>query len=416
MASEASGRGGPDRPGEDGWRELALHALARLVRRYGAAQFDLCEDAVQEALIEAHRQWASTPPRDPAGWLVTTAQRRYVDLVRTERRRRDREVGQARLTHPVAQQRVSARDDSLLVLQLCCHPELSRSAQVALTLRAVSGLSTAQIANLYQVPETTLAQRITRAKRRLRDVGGRLPAPDGATDRLGPVLEVLYLMLTEAHHTTSGEPAQDTTLAAETLRLARLVHDLVPEDTEAAGLLALVLLTEARTPARLDDDGRLVPLDEQDRSRWDADLIADGLRVLDGAVVGTPPAPYLLQACIAALHCQAPSTEETDWREILALYRLLERVAHQANPNVELNRIVAESMVHGTGRGLTLLDDLGRRHPDLPRWQAVRAHLLERQGDLGAAGDAYRLAVAATRSTAERQHLSQRLRRLNRLG
>lgn len=397
------------------WRELALHALTRLVRRYGTDQFGACEDAVQEALLEAYGQWAVAVPDDPHAWLVTAARRRYVDHLRSDRRRKDREIRQTLLEDPLLGHHSApdSVDDSVLILQLCCHPGLPRPTQTALTLRAVSGLTTRQIANLYQVSEATMAQRISRAKRRLAELGGRLPPPDGDTDRLAPVLGVLYLMATEAHHTTTGAPAQDRTLAREALRLAWIVHDLVPDDTEAAGLLALMLLTEARAAARVDHDGHLVPLDEQDRARWDPGLIAEGSRVLDAAVAGAEPGPYLIQACIAALHCQAPSTQQTDWREILALYRLLERLSTPANPTVELNRIVAEAMVHGPRHALTALDDLRLRQPGLPRLHAVRAHLLERADRPAEAEDAYRLAIAATRSLAERNHLMRRLRRLD---
>ncbi|RBY81840.1 RNA polymerase sigma factor [Blastococcus sp. TF02A-26] len=394
--------------GEGLWRELAPQTLARLVRTHGSAQFDLCEDAVQEALLDAHRQWATDPPADPQAWLVATARRRYVDLVRSDARRRDREERTARLSAPV-DGAATQSDDALLLLQLCCSPDLPRSQQVALTLRAVAGLSTAQIANAYQVPEATIAQRITRAKRRLAEAG-RLQRPETGDPRLAPVLDVLYVMFTEAHHTTTGAPARDADLAAEAIHLARLLRRAVPGSTEVAGLLALMLLTEARHPARVGPGGRLVPLDEQDRSRWDGALVTEGLALLDVVTPGASPGPYLLQACIAGLHAAAADTESTDWAEIHLLYTLLERLT--GNPTVTLNRIVAEAMLRGPEAALSALGDLVARHPRLPRADAVRAHLLERSGRGAEAAEVYRAAIAATVNAAEQHHLRDRLRRL----
>lgn len=414
--------------GEDLLRDLAPQVLARLVRTYGTGQFDVCEDAVQDALLAAYRQWPADPPSDPLAWLVTTARRRYVDRVRTDSRRRDREVREALLAEPLSTSPAgpeaagpeaagpetarSPADDSLLLLQLCCHPALARPAQVALTLRAVAGLSTAQIANVHQLPEATVAQRITRAKRRLAELGGDLPRPRDAAERLGPVLDVLYAMLTEAHHTTSGTPARDTGLAAEAIHLARLLRQAMPGDPEVAGLLALMLLTESRGPARQAADGTLVPLDEQDRTRWDQALVRDGIRLVEATVPGAAPGPYLLQACIAALHAEAPDTASTDWSEILALYDVLEVVTGRQNPTITLNRIVAEAQVHGDGPALDSLSGLERAHPGLPRLDAVRAHLLARAGRTADAADAYRRAARATRNLAEQQYLQRRLREL----
>jgi RNA polymerase sigma factor (sigma-70 family) len=389
------------------WRELAPRTLARLVRAHGRDQFDLCEDAVQEAMLDAYRQWATDPPADPQAWLVATARRRYVDLVRSDVRRRDREARTARLSAPL-DGAAAQGDDALLLLQLCCSPELPRSQQVALTLRAVAGLTTAQIANAYQLPETTIAQRITRAKRR---VTGTFPRPDDVADRLAPVLDVLYVMSTEAHHTTSGAPARDADLAAEAIHLARLLRRAAPTDPEVAGLLALMLLTEARHPARVGPGGRLVPLDEQDRTRWDGALVAEGLAILDVVTPGAVPGPYLLQACIAGLHASAPDTASTDWAEIHLLYTLLEGLT--GNPTVTLNRIVAEAMLTGPDQALAALDVLVAEHPRLPRADAVRAHLLERSGRPADAAAAYRAAIAATVNVAEQRHLRDRLRRLD---
>lgn len=398
------------------WRELAPQTLARLLRTYGSDQFDLCEDAVQDALLDAHRQWATESPHDPLAWLVATARRRYVDRIRSDVRRRDRESRVAMLEAPLGRHAAQAEsaqgDDALLLLQLCCHPSLSRSGQVALTLRAVAGLTTAQIANTYQLPEATIAQRITRAKRRLSEVDTGFPRPDDVDERMPPVLDVLYVMFTEAHHTTSGAPARDADLAAEAIHLARLLRQATPESTEVAGILALMLLTEARHPARVGARGRLIPLDEQDRSLWDRESIDEGLALLELVTPDARPGPYLLQACIAGLHADAADTGSTDWNEIHALYVLLEHVTEERNPTITLNRIVAQAMVQGSEGALTSLDELAASHPRLPRLDAVRAHLLERAGRTDEAAAAYRLAIAATVNVAEQRHLRDRLRGL----
>ncbi|UYM06381.1 RNA polymerase sigma factor [Solicola gregarius] len=400
------------------WRELAPQTLARLLRTYGSDQFDLCEDAVQDALLDAHRQWATEPPRDPQAWLTATARRRYVDRVRRDVRRRDREghvsMLQAPLDHePATSDQPAATDDALRLLQLCCHPELPRSGQVALTLRAVAGLTTAQIANAYQVPEATIAQRITRAKRRLTEAGGGFPRPTDVDERMAPVLDVLYVMFTEAHHTTSGAPARDADLAAEAIHLARLLRRAAPESTEVAGILALMLLTEARHPARVGSRGRLIPLDEQDRTNWDRNLVDEGLELLDTVTPGATPGAYLLQACIAGVHARASDTESTDWQEIHALYTVLEHTTGGRNPTITLNRIVAQAMLQGNDRALAALDELSSAHPDLARLDAVRAHLLERAGRIDEAGAAYQRAIKATLNVAEQRHLRDRLRRLS---
>ncbi|OHV45041.1 RNA polymerase subunit sigma-70 [Parafrankia soli] len=398
--------------GEGRWRELARQALARLLRSYGSAQFDLCEDAVQDALLQAYQQWPARFPDDPLGWLIATARRRYADRARSDARRRHRETRAALLQPPVAPEAVQ-RDDSLLVLQLCCHPDLPRSGQVALTLRAVAGLTTAQIANVYQVPERTIAQRITRAKRRLCELGRPLPPPGQADECVTAVLDVLYVMFAEAHHTTAGAPPRDADLAVEAIHLTRLLRRSVPESTEVTGLLALMLLTEARHPARVGPDGRLTSLDEQDRALWDRELIDEGIRLVEQATPGAEPGPYLLQACIAALHAEAPDIATTDWDEILALYRLLEIVTGHRNPTITLNRIVAQAMVDGIDVALARIDALEADHPGLPRLNAVRAHLLEQADRPDDAARAYRRAIAATVNLAEQHHLRHRLRRLS---
>lgn len=392
--------------GEDLWRELTRQVLARLLRAYGSARFDRCEDAVQEALLQAHQQWPGRFPDDPLGWLTVTARRRYADQARSDARRRDRETRTASEFPPEAVQ----TDDSLLVLQLCCHPDLPRSGQVALTLRAVAGLTTAQIATVYQVPEATIAQRITRAKRRVSQLG---PPPAPTAERITAVLDVLYVMFTEAHHTTTGAPPHDADLAAEAVHLTRLLLRGLPDSTEVAGLLALMLLTEARHPARVGPDGRLRPLDEQDRALWSRDLITEGVALVERATPGARPCPYLLQACIAALHAEAPDTATTDWVEVLALYRLLELVTGHTNPTITLNRVVAQAMVDGPDTALAHLAELEAEHPHLPRLDAVRAHLLERAGRTADAANAYRRAIATTVNLAEQQHLRHRLRRLS---
>ncbi|TNC50645.1 RNA polymerase sigma factor [Mumia zhuanghuii] len=403
---------GPGHDGEGLWRALAPQTLARLLRTYGSSQFGVCEDAVQDALLEAFVRWPASPPGDPQAWLTAAARRRYIDRVRSDRRRRDREERVVLLEAPLSHDGLQS-DDTLLLLQLCCHPALSRSGQVALTLRAVAGLSTQQIANAYQVPETTIAQRITRAKRRLAELGRGFTRPSSVDERMAPVLDVLYVMFTEAHHTTSGAPAHDTDLAAESIRLVRLLRAAAPDSTEVAGLLALMLLTEARHPARTGAGGRLVPLDEQDRRLWDRTAVEEGLALLDAVVPGAEPGPYLLQACIAGVHAHAPDTESTDWDEVHALYTVLEHVTGGRNPMITLNRIVAASMVHGPEDALALLDDLAGSHPRLARLDAVRAHLLERTGRTDEAAAAYRRAIAATVNVAEQHHLRDRLRTLS---
>ena len=397
---------------EDLLRRLAPQVLGALLRRFGTEQFDLCEDAVQEALLEAYEQWPAVgAPGSPQGWLVTAARRRMIDRIRSDARRREREASEARLLHPLADFVPVEQDDSLQVLMLCCHPALTRSAQVALTLRTVGGLSTVQIARTYLLPEATIAQRISRAKTRIKDSGARFPEPAGADveQRLEAVLTVIYLMFNEAHTASSGDDLYDVDLAAEAIRLARQVHAQRPDHGEAAGLLALMLLTDARRAARLDDHGRMVPLDEQDRSRWDLDKITEGVRLVEDTLPGRVPSPYLVQAAIAALHDQADSTESTDWEEILALYVILEQLT--GNPVVSLNRTVAAAMVHGPERGLELLDQLDGLAADNHRVLAVRAHLLERIGDPSATG-VYLDAAGRTASIAERDYLRTRARRL----
>ncbi|WP_395362619.1 RNA polymerase sigma factor [Streptomyces sp. YH02] len=405
---------------EDLLRTYAPQVLGALVRRYGT--FDLCEDAVQEALIAAAQQWpADGVPDNPRGWLVTVATRRFVDLVRSEAARRRREDAVA-LATPDAELLAGAadeapggdRDDSLSLLFLCCHPELSPPSRIALTLRAVGGLTTAQIAAAFLVPESTMAQRISRAKQTIRAAGGSFALPPGEdrTARLAEVRHVLYLIFNEGYTASGGEELTAPELSTEAIRLARLLHRLLPEDTETAGLLALMLLTDARRPARTGPHGELVPLAEQDRGRWDGRLVAEGVELISRTLPRGQVGPYQLQAAIAAVHDEAETAGATDWPQILALYELLERTG--PNPMVTLNRAVAVAMVEGPAAGLTLLDELARdrrlaRHH---RLLATRAHLLELLGEKETAAEAYREAARRTTSAPERRHLTERARRL----
>ena len=401
-------------------RELAPQVLGVLVRRYG--QFDLCEDAVQEALLAAAVQWpADGVPERPRGWLVTVASRRMTDQVRGEsaRRRREEAVAAAspadELVAPGADADLpAAADDTLTLLFLCCHPALSPPSQVALTLRAVGGLTTAQVARAFLVPEATMAQRISRAKQTIKAAGARfaMPPPTERAERLRVVLQVLYLIFNEGYTASSGPDLQRAHLTTEAIRLARELHRLLPSNGEVAGLLALLLLTDARRPARSRPDGSLVPLAEQDRSRWDAAAIAEGVALISSALARAPIGPYQLQAAIAAVHDEAARADDTDWRQILVLYELLAQVA--PSPVVTLNHAVALAMVRGPQAGLELLATLDSdcRMAGTHRLEAVRAHLLERAGDTAAARERYRAAARRTTSLPEQRYLEGRAARL----
>jgi RNA polymerase sigma factor (sigma-70 family) len=405
---------------EDLLRELAPQVLGALVRRYG--HFDAAEDAVQEALLAAAVQWAERGvPESPRGWLITVASRRLTDQWRSDEARRRREATAAAL-EPAGESLASAgdgghppdRDDTLTLLFLCCHPELSPASQIALTLRAVGGLTTAEIARAFLVPEATMAQRISRAKQRIKATGSEfsMPPEGERARRLRVVLHVLYLIFNEGYTATTGPELHRAELTGEAIRLTRVVHRLLPGDGEVAGLLALMLLTEARRPARTRADGALVPLAEQDRSRWNQGCIQEGVALISDALARAPLGPYQLQAAIAAVHGEAPTAEDTDWPQILALYELLERAA--PNPMVTLNHAVAAAMVRGPQAGLDLLatlDDDGRlagHH----RLHAVRAHLLEMAGDAAAARASYRSAARRTTSLPEQRYLEDRAARL----
>jgi RNA polymerase sigma factor (sigma-70 family) len=382
------------------------------VRRHGS--FDACEDAVQEALVAAARQWEiEGVPETPRSWLVTVAERRLIDEIRSESARRRREENAAALEIP-GRADAPDEDDTLTLLFLCCHPSLSAPSQLALTLRAVGGLSTAEIANAFLVPETTMAQRVSRAKQTIRRSGGRfdLPPKPERADRLRVVLQVLYLIFNEGYTTSAGPALHRADLTAEAIRLTRMLHRLEPGEAEVAGLLALMLLTDARREARTDADGSLVPLAEQRRDRWDRGQIAEGVSLLDRTLGTGLVGPYQLQAAIAAVHDEAPSAEATDWPQILALYQVLEQVS--PSPVVTLNRAVAVAMVDGPRAGLALLGtlDADERLAHTHRLEAVRGHLLELAGDADAARAAYRRAARMTASLPEQRYLALRAARL----
>jgi predicted RNA polymerase sigma factor len=397
-------------PIEDLLRELAPQVLGTLVRRHG--QFDLCEDAVQEALLAAAVQWpAEGVPDRPRSWLTTVAGRALVDRWRNDSARRRRETAAA--LDPTFDAPPDP-GDTLVLLFLCCHPALSPPSQLALTLRAVGGLTTAQVAAAFLAPEATMAQRIGRAKQRIREAGARfeLPEPGERPKRLAVVLHVLYLMFNEGYTASSGPRLDRPEVAEEAIRLARLLHRLLPTDGEAAGLLALLLLTHARRASRTDVDGSLVPLAEQRRELWDAAAIAEGLALLTRTLGGGPVGQYQIQAAIAALHDEAPAAGDTDWPQILALYDVLVRVA--PGPVVTLSRAVALATVHGPTAGLAALGTLGAddRLAHTHRLEAVRAHLLEQAGDHAAARDCYLRAARMTASLPEQRYLTRRAARL----
>jgi RNA polymerase sigma factor (sigma-70 family) len=400
---------------EDLLRELTPRVLGTLIRRHG--QFDACEDAVQEALLDAAVQWPKQGvPDNPGGWLITVATRRLTDHWRSDQARRRREetaaslVPPGGLVAPAPGDGPPDQDDTLTLLFLCCHPALSPASQVALTLRAVGGLTTAQIARAFLVPEATMAQRISRAKQRVKAAGIAFGEPPEAerAGRLRAVLHVLYLIFNEGYTASSGPDLQRGDLTREAVRLTRAVRRLLPGDGEVAGLLALMLLTDARRSTRTAPDGGLIPLAEQDRSRWDAGAIAEGVGLVTGALTGAPLGPYQLQAAIAALHAEAPRAEDTDWPQILALYEVLSRIV--PNPMVTLNQAVAAAMVHGPRAGLDLLAALegDERLAGHHRLDAVRAHLLEMAGDHEAAREGYLVAARRTTSIPEQRYLQAR--------
>ena len=401
-------------------RPLAPEVLGALVRRR-MGSFHACEDAVQEALIAALRAWPQQGvPAQPRAWLTTVASRRLIDEVRVDvaRRRRDeliaarsavaQDAGDNELAPP------RGHDDALAVLLLCCHESLTPPSQIALTLRAVGGLTTGEIARAFLVPEATMAQRITRAKATIAGcaAGLQLPDPVAGSPRLASVLHVLYLIFNEGYTASaggsSGRELQRVELAEEAIRLTRMLSRLLPADDEVRGLLALMLLTHARSAARTGTDGVLVPLAEQDRGRWDRAAIVEGVALVSGALASGAVGPYQLQAAIAAVHAEAPSAAATDWREIVVLYELLERVS--PSPVFTLNRAVAVGMLHGPQPALSLLDEVAadKRLAGGHRVAAVRGHLLEMAGDGAAAAGAYEAAARLTTSLPEREYLRRR--------
>ncbi|MFC4858221.1 RNA polymerase sigma factor [Actinophytocola glycyrrhizae] len=384
-------------------RELAPQVLGAVVRRYG--HFGTAEDAVQEALIAAATTWPDTGvPDRPKAWLVKVASRRLTDLLRNERARQRREDT---WTLPAAAPAADAEDadDTLILLFMCCHPALPLAQQIALTLRSVAGLTTTEIARAFLVPEPTMAQRITRAKQRVKASGVPFRMPADRDERLAAVLSVLYLIFTEGYASTAGPSAYRAELSREAIRLTRVVHRLMPRDGEVAGLLALMLLTDARADARVGADGVLVPLADQDRSLWHKDFVEEGVELVTAAMSAGPSGPYQLQAAIAALHDEAPTAEETDWPQIEALYGVL--TAMTGSPMTALNHAVAVAMARGPAPALAMVEELAndKRLADHHRLHSARAHLLEMSGDMTGALAAYQEAAQRTHSLQEQRYL-----------
>jgi predicted RNA polymerase sigma factor len=391
-------------------RELAPRALVSVVRRYG--DFSSGEDAVQDALVAAATSWPHDGlPDDPLGWLVRVASRRIIEQYRRDdaRRRREEIAASWSLARP---EPAPADDDTLTLMFMCCHSSLTPASAIPLTLRAVGGLTTREIASAFLVPESTMAQRISRSKARIKssDEPFAMPPLEHRGERLRSVLHVLYLLFNEGYASSNGPDLARTDLSSEAIRLTRLVHAALPDDPEVAGLLSLMLLTDARRPARTGDGGELVPLAEQNRSLWNRDLISEGVGLITAALRQSQLGEYQMQAAIAAIHDQAARYVDTNWAEIASLYTLLERLT--GNPMVTLNRAVAEAMVHGPGAGLALLDDLGEQLGDHHRLHSVRAHLLERSGDAVAAIAEFKTAAARTTNLREQHYLTTQAARL----
>jgi RNA polymerase sigma factor (sigma-70 family) len=406
-----------DPPIEHLLRELMPHVLGIVVRRF--RDFAAAEDAVQEASLAAAIQWPRDGlPQNPRAWLTQVAFRRMTDHIRSESARRRREseavLEMDQLAPPVGAAPES--DDTLILLFMCCHPALTPASAIALTLRAVGGLTTAEIAHAFLVPEATMAQRISRAKQSIKDSGipFEMPTSSERTQRLRAVLHVLYLIFNEGYTSSGGRDLRRGDLSHEAMRLTRVVHYLQPDDTEVAGLLALMLLTDARRFARTSAARELIPLAEQDRALWDRQQIAEGVALLSATLPKGSVGPYQLQAAISAVHDEAARAEDTDWPQILALYDLLRRMSD--NPMVTLNYAIAAAMVHGAAKGLELLDALkdDARVAEHHRLDAVRAHLLELGGDLEAAVRHYRAAAAKTANLPERNYLLTQAARLSR--
>jgi RNA polymerase sigma factor (sigma-70 family) len=403
---------------EDVLQRLTPQVLGALVRRYG--RFDSAEDAVQEALLVATRRWRDNGvPEQPYAWLLQVASRKLTDLLRAEQARRRREATAASRVlpgdwaGPPVDAGADDADDTLVLLTLCCHPSLSPSSQIALTLRAVGGLTTAEIARVFLTSEASMTRRISRAKRTVQDSGVpfRMPPETERPQRLDAVLHVLYLIFTEGYAATWGPDLHRADLAAEAIRLAEITASLLPDDSEATGLLALMLLTDARAPARGSEHGELVPLREQDRTLWKAESIRRGVDLITRALPRGPVGPYQLQAAIAAIHDEAPSPEATDWRQIVALYRLLMQVS--PSPIARLSHAVAVAMADGPAAGLALLDALDDpRLAQDRRLHAAQAHLLEMAGDHVAARAAYTQAAQLATNLHHVRYLNTRAQRL----
>ncbi|MFF2841494.1 RNA polymerase sigma factor [Paenarthrobacter sp. NPDC057981] len=394
---------------EDLLRTLAPQVLGVLARKHG--QFDACEDAVQEALLEAALQWPSALPDNPKAWLMAVASRRLVDFHRSENARRAREERVAAMDFQYSA--APETDDTLTLMFLCCHPALSAPSQLALTLRAVGGLTTAEIASAFLVPEATMGQRISRAKQGIQKAGATFSMPPASERkaRLGVVLHVLYLIFNEGYAASSGASLQREELTTEAIRLARLLVTAAPAEPEATGLLALMLLSDSRRSARTLDDGTPVPLAEQDRNLWNRAQLDEGVALLSSVLGRSAAGPYQLQAAIAAVHAEAGSNEETDWPQILALYTVLEAVA--PSPVVTLNRAVALAMVKGPAAGLELLSGLDAALDRSHRLDAVRGHLYEMAGLLPEARAAFLAAAKKTQSLQERRYLLGKVTKLD---
>lgn len=407
-----------EHPIEQLLRDLTPRVLGAVVRRF--RDFAAAEDAVQEALLAAALQWPKDGvPDNPRGWLIQVAARRMADYIRSEVARRHREQVAAeeeeRLALPVNAATDTDEDDTLVLLFMCCHPALTPASAIALTLRAAGGLTTAEIASAFLVPEATMAQRISRAKQSIKESGipFQLPTADERSQRLRAVLHVLYLIFNEGYSSSAGPQLRRADLSDEAIRLTRIVYDRQPDNAEVAGLLALMLLTDARSAARSGRNGELIPLAQQDRALWDRQQIAEGIALLSAALPKGSVGSYQLQAAIAAVHDEAARAEDTDWRQILALYELLKRMSD--NPMILLNHAIAAAMVHGPAKGLELLGalDSDTRIAERHRLEAVRAHLLEMAGDLDGAVKHYRAAARKTGSLPERDYLLLQAARLS---
>jgi RNA polymerase sigma factor (sigma-70 family) len=400
-------------------RELAPQVLSAVVRRF--RDFAAAEDAVQDALIAAAAQWPRDGlPDNPPGWLITVAIRRMTDHIRSEAARQKREADAVEMAggqwSTTAEDHLAnpEQDDTLVLLYMCCHPALPASSAVALTLRAVGGLTTMEIANAFLVPESTMAQRISRAKQKVKAAGARfeMPGDNERAERLALVLKVIYLIFNEGYTSSTGDVLTRADLAREAIRLGRVVHAMLPGDSEAAGLLALMLLTDARRAARTDPNGELIPLDEQNRALWNHAEIAEGAAIISASFSRGPIGPYQIQAAIASLHGEAACVNDTDWPQIALLYRAM--MAIEDNPMVALNHAIAAAMVHGPAHGLELLksldddDRIGGHY----RLDAVRGHLFERAGDRASAIEAYLSAAAKTTNTPERNYLLMKAAKL----